>query len=360
MSVGRIVLWIVSPTVVGIVVFMSMGRRDLAGAVMAIGLILAFLVPTIVAAARRRLGVAGLVVAAIGVAFGVGLLLPALYGKRSPTGELGFGIVIGCIVAAIVGVFLMLPIWVQLRTNHELRRTRAATSILRWPWSWRISQPSGDIDGVRVTLTGRGITAGLSVPMSFTSGLKAFDLATLAHLGPRSRLALEALERHDSVTAVAAERGVATLTLGPEVDGNGMAAVACALAEVVSVIAAEAGPEATESDMLVLFRRAAERLRDEGDPIWRLTGLEALIGFAESPALGGEVPRLEAKRVLESLVGDIGEDDPHPRVALLAARMRGDAAAVGRIRARLGHAGGELAIAGGAPSGLSLFDEDSP
>lgn len=357
MSIGRVTLGIVGLTVVAILVFLAAGRRDLGGIAMSVGLMLAILVPTVAAAVRGRLGAVGLVSAMIGLTFAVGLFLPAAYGKRTPTGELGFGLVIGSIVTAIVGVFVMLPFWLQLRQNRELRRARAATARLGWAWLWRISGPSGMIDGVRVTLGDKAVTAELSVPMTFGSGMKAFDVIALAWLGSRARAAIEGLERQAGVVGVMAERGVLSAVLQPEADGEQMAAIARVVAESVRVIEADGGPRVVGDDKLEWFRRAAARVRIEDDPGWRLVGLEALVGFVASMTFAHEFQRLDAKQIVESLLNEIREDDPHLRVALFAAEKRGDAAAVGRLRARLGGAGGGLAIAGhDARSGLALSE----
>lgn len=359
MSIGRVTLGIVGLTVVAILVFLAMGRRDLGGISMSVGMMLAILVPTLAAAVRRRLGAVGLVSAMIGLTFAFGLFLPAAYGKRSPTGELGFGLVIGSIVAAIVGVFVMLPFWVQLRKNRELRRARAATARLGWAWLWRISGPSGLIDGVRVTLGDKAVMAELSVPVTFGSGMKVFDVVALACLGARSRAALEGLEGQAGVVGVMAERGVLSAMLSPETDGEQMAAIARAVAECVKVIEADCGPRVAGDDKLEWFRRAAARVREghHDDPSWRLIGFEAMVGFVESMTFVHGFQRLDAKKIVESLLNEIREDDPHIRVALFAAEKRGDAAAVGRLRARLGGVGGGLAIAGGdARSGLSLSE----
>lgn len=364
MSIGRVTLGIVGLTVVAILGFLAAGRRDLGGIAMSVGLMLAILVPTLGAAVRKRLGVVGLVSALIGLTFAVGLFLPAAYGKRTPTGELGFGLVIGSIVAAIVGVFVMLPFWVQLRRNRELRRARAATARLGWVWLWRISGPSGLIDEVRVTLGDKAVTAELSAPVTFGAGMKVFDVVALASLGSRSRAALEGLQRQVGVVGVMAERGALSAMLSPEADGEQMAAIARAVAECVRVIEADGGPRVVADDKLEWFRRAAARVRaghHEDDPSWRLIGLEALVGFVESMTFAHEFQRLDAKKIVESLLAEIREDDPHIRVALFAAEKRGDAAAVGRIRARLGGAGGGLAIAGhDARSGLALSEREAP
>lgn len=361
MSIGRVTLGIVGLTVVAILVFLAAGRRDLGGIAMSVGLMLAILVPTVAAAVRGRLGAVGLVSAMIGLTFAVGLFLPAAYGKRTPTGELGFGLVIGSIVTALVGVFVMLPFWLQLRQNRELRRARAATARLGWVWLWRISGPSGKIDGVRVTLGDKAVTAELSVPMTFGSGMKAFDVIALAWLGSRARAAIEGLERQAGVVGVMAERGVLSAVLSSEASGEQMAAIARLVAESVKVIEADGGPLVVGDDKLEWFRRAAARVRIEDDPGRRLVGLEALVGFVASMTFAHEFQRLDAKTIVESLLNEIREDDPHLRVALFAAEKRGDAAAVGRIRARLGGAGGGLAIAGhDARSGLALSEREAP
>ncbi|HRE88326.1 MAG TPA: hypothetical protein PK095_04220 [Myxococcota bacterium] len=361
MSIGRVTLGVVGLTVVAILVFLSIGRRDLGGISMSVGLMLAILVPTLGAAVRKRLGVVGLVSAMIGLTFSFGLFLPAAYGKRTPTGELGFGLVIGSVVMALIGVFVMLPFWIQLRNNRELRRARAATASLGWVWLWRISGPSGLIDGVRVTLAEKAVTAELPVPVTFGPGLRAVDVVSIACLGPRWRAAVEGLERHHGVTSVSAERGVLAAALSPEVDGEQMAVVARLVADAVRVIQSEVGPEVVVDDKLVWFRRAAVRVRGEDDPGWRLVGLEALAGFVESMSFGNEWQRLEARQVVDTLISEILEDDPHPRVALFAAEKRGDLGAVGRIRARLGMAGGGLALANDAAQGeLALSERQNP